>query len=196
MQPMPHLLEDTHLPSGILPESVEIASGVFFCPMQTGNTGFLVTEEGIVVIDTGYAHDRRSVLRRIRRYFTDAPLRCVICTDTQGGANMLPLIEETWQRGTMAPILLVQRNQHIACSSCFVQYDEFLALQIGEFLLNIRHFGRDGAWIHIVSHRIIFSGSLLQTGSPEERASVLSAAADVLLPKFGVPLIGQQFSLE
>ncbi len=191
-----YLLEDTHIPQGVLPDIVELAPNVFFCPMMTGNTGFLVTSEGIIAIDTGYAHDRRSVLRRIRRYFHTHPLRYILCTDTQGGANVRPLLEEAWQSGTMTPTIIAQRNQRIEMSSCAVLYDDLLSLNIGEFLITIHHFENgdcnDGAWIHIVSHNIIFSGTLLQTGSPKERANILSTEANVLLPRFGIPLSRRQ----
>jgi hypothetical protein len=194
-----HLLEDTHIPQGVLPDIVELAPNVFFCPMKTGNAGFIVTSEGIITVDTGYPHDQRSLLRRIRRYFFAHPLRYILCTDTQGGANVRPLLEEAWQSGTMAPTIIAQRNQRIEMPSCSVQYDDLLSLRIGEFLINIHHYDNggcnDGAWVHIVNYNIIFSGILLQTGSPKDRAKVLSAEADLLLPRFGSPLSCQR-SLE
>lgn len=203
----PEEWEDKHIPYGVIPESIEVAPDVFFSQQKTcGNTGFVITPEGVVLIDTGDPNDPRSVLRRVRR-LTELPIRYIIYTSGKisHAANALPLLEEAKQRHHARPIVIAHESVRASFLSSGhsvppdLTYTTDMLLEIGAVTLHLHRqiAAPDGTWVHLPAHQLIFGGDLflrscemshVEVEASEDLNQVRATQASLLLPGHGLPL--------
>jgi alkyl sulfatase BDS1-like metallo-beta-lactamase superfamily hydrolase len=88
----------------------ELAPDVYFIP-GFGNAGFVVTAEGVVVVDTSNPSDFNAVVSPLRQV-TTLPVRYIIYTHGHAdhAANARPLLEDAAARGDPRPRIVAHRN--------------------------------------------------------------------------------------
>lgn len=88
------------------PPIVELAPGLYLLE-SFGNVGIAITNEGVVLIDTGTPSNPQAALGRLRR-LTDAPVRYIIYTHghSDHAANATAILAEAAQRGDPRPKII------------------------------------------------------------------------------------------
>lgn len=100
-----------HNPRNASPtQVVELAPNAYYCE-NFGNIGMVITDEGVVLIDTGSASQPFAALKPLRD-LTDKPVRYVIYTHGHAdhAANTPPILQEAAQRGDMRPHVIGHVN--------------------------------------------------------------------------------------
>lgn len=88
----------------------ELASGLYYLE-NFGNVGIVITDEGVVLIDTGSPSQPHAVLGPLRQ-LTDQPVRFIIYTHghSDHAANALPILQEAADRGDARPRIIAHEN--------------------------------------------------------------------------------------
>lgn len=88
----------------------ELAPNLYYLE-SFGNVGVVVTDEGVVLIDTGSPSNPRAVLEPLRQ-LTDKPVRFIIYTHghSDHAANALPILQEAADRGDARPQIIAHEN--------------------------------------------------------------------------------------
>ncbi len=88
----------------------DLAPDLYYCE-SFGNVGIAITDEGVVLIDTGSPSNPQAALKPLRE-LTDKPVRYIIYTHghSDHAANALPILQEAAQRGDSRPTIIGHSN--------------------------------------------------------------------------------------
>jgi cyclase len=140
-----------------------------------GNVAFLVTDEGVILIDDKYDIDHTPILAEVKKV-TNQPVKYVFNThyhsDHSGGnAKMLPLAEVISHKNSRANILAAkQANAEPNMQPARVVFTDETSVFLGGKEVRARYFGRGHTngdiVIYFPAHKIIHTGDLMAGVTP------------------------------
>lgn len=140
-----------------------------------GNVAFLITDEGVILVDDKYDIDHAPILAEVKK-ITDQPVKYVFNThhhsDHSGGnAKMLPKAEVISHKNSRANILeKKQGNAEPGMAPARVVFTEETSVFLGGKEVCARHFGRGHTngdiIVYFPAHKIIHTGDLMAGVTP------------------------------
>jgi glyoxylase-like metal-dependent hydrolase (beta-lactamase superfamily II) len=137
---------------------------------MSGNVTVLVSEQGVLLIDSKFAMDHDGVMAQLRK-ITDRPVRYVINTHlhqdhTGGNAAFQALDAEVIASANARRIMAETQTDGLPN----IVLDDYLRIYLGDRPIDLHYFGRghtDGdVVIHLPEERIVVTGDLFATWEP------------------------------
>jgi len=136
----------------------------------SGNVTVLVSDEGVILIDTKFETDHDGIMGFVRE-ITDQPIRYVINTHlhgdhTGGNAKLQGLGADVIASENARRIMAETQNSGLPN----ITMDDYLRVYLGDMPIDLHYFGRghtDGdIVIHLPEERIVLTGDLFATWEP------------------------------